>query len=132
MKLQQFKQLIREMVESELMDEKKEAKPRFTDKLGKFFVVCHVDSTKEDPMMALTISDFMSKIQDGSIKMDKIAGIFKDSKAARVLKNKIMADVKKHRAEIDEELNEYRRLKDEHAAKAASVRDRITKMKQAR
>ena len=131
MKLQQFKQLIREMVEAELMIEK-EAKPKFVDKLGKFFVVRHIDSMKDDPMMTLTISDFMSKLEDGTIKMDKVAGIFKDSKAARALKTKIMADVKKHRAELDEEMNEYRELKKSHEEKANSVRDRINKMKQSR
>ena len=137
MKLQDFRKLIREIVEAELQEmdpiqEKEHKAPKFADKLGKFYVVMHVDSVKADPMMAVTLTDFMDKINDGSINKDKIAGVFRDSKAARALKVKIMTDVKKHRAELDEEMNEYRRLKDEHKAKANSVRERINQMKQSK
>jgi hypothetical protein len=116
MKLQDFRKLIREMVETELQEmdpiqEKEHKAPKFADKLGKFYVVMHVDSVKADPMMAVTLTDFMDKVSDGSINKDKIAGVFRDSKPARALKTKIMTDVKKHRAELDQELEEIRTMR---------------------
>lgn len=118
MKLQDFRTLIREMVEKEMqemnqIEEKKHKAPKFADKLGRFYVVMHVDSVKADPMMAVTLTDFMDMVGNGSINKDKIAGVFRDSKPARALKTKIMTDVKKHRAELDEELTAFRSMEEE-------------------
>lgn len=132
MKLQDFRRLIREMVENELQEmdpiqEKEHKAPKFADKLGKFYVVMHVDSVKADPMMAVTLTDFMDKIGDGSINKDKIAGVFRDSKPARALKTKIMTDVKKHRAELDEEMSSIRAMREEEKLKKEAM---IAKIKE--
>lgn len=133
MKLQDFRTLIREMVEAEMqemdqIEEKEHKAPKFADKLGKFFIVMHVDSVKADPMMAVTLTDFMDKISDGSINKDKIAGVFRDSKPARALKTKIMADVKKHRAELDEELNSIREMRKQESEKKQAMINKIKEL----
>jgi hypothetical protein len=133
MKLQDFRKLIREMVEAELQEmdpiqEKEHKAPKFADKLGKFYVVMHVDSVKADPMMAVTLTDFMDKISDGSINKDKIAGVFRDSKPARALKTKIMTDVKKHRAELDEEMNAIRAMREEEKMKREAMVNKIKEL----
>ena len=132
MKLQDFRRLIREMVEKELQEmdpiqEKEHKAPKFTDKLGKFYVVMHVDSPKADPMMAVSLTDFMDKISAGSINKDKIAGVFRDSKPARALKTKIMTDIKKHRAELDEEMSSIRAMREEEKMKKEAM---IAKIKE--
>lgn len=133
MKLQDFRKLIREMVETELQEmdpiqEKEHKAPKFADKLGKFYVVMHVDSVKADPMMAVTLTDFMDKISDGSINKDKIAGVFRDSKPARALKTKIMTDVKKHRAELDQELEEIRTMRATQEEKKNAMVNKIKEL----
>jgi hypothetical protein len=133
MKLQDFRTLIREMVEKEMQEmdqiqEKEHKAPKFADKLGKFYVVMHVDSPKADPMMAVTLIDFMDKISDGSMNKDKIAGVFRDSKPARALKTKIMADVKKHRAELDEELASIRSMREEEKVKKEAMINKIKEL----
>lgn len=133
MKLQDFRTLIREMVEKEMQEmdpiqEKKSKAPRFADKLGRFYVVMHVDSAKADPMMAVTLTDFMDKVSDGSINKDKIAGVFRDSKPARALKTKIMTDVKKHRAELDEELASIRSMREEEKMKKEAMVNKIKEL----
>jgi len=133
MKLQDFRTLIREMVEKEMqemdqIEEKKHKAPKFADKLGRFYVVMHVDSAKADPMMAVTLTDFMDKISDGSINKDKIAGVFRDSKPARALKTKIMTDVKKNRAELDEELASIRSMREEEKMKKEAMVNKIKEL----
>ena len=131
MKLHQFRALIREMVEAEMASENHQ-KPKFVDKLGKFYVVCHVDSVSEDPMYTMTMTELINKIQDGSLDMDKVAGIYKDSKAARAMKVKIANEVKKHREDLDEEMDSIRELRRQEKEKKDSIRSKVEQMKNRR
>jgi hypothetical protein len=130
MKLQDFRKLIREMVEMEL-EEKKKAPERTLEKdeLGKFYIVVKTTSEDSDPVMTVNLLDFAQKIKSGEIPLEKLDSVFSKSGSARKRANEILKVVKQERKDLEEEMEKIRELRRQESEMKQSAKSKVNKLK---
>lgn len=113
MNLQDFRKLIREMVEEEVVQEKKAKKEdKVVDRLGTFYIVMDIDHPGAEAKVATNLMKFLQDVNSGAIDVKKIKGIYSDTKAANAHKAKITTKVKAHRSELDKQMKEVQAQKE--------------------
>ncbi len=119
MKLQDFRKLIREMVEEEVVMEKKAKKQAgFIDKLGTFYIVMNEENGGEKKTVNMT--DFLTSMTNGSIDMKSIAGIYRDSKIASAKASEMKKKIKENETDKAKHLKEVEAQKE--ALKATAMK----------
>lgn len=119
MKLQDFRKLIREMVEEEVVMEKKAKKQAgFIDKLGTFYVVMNEKNGGEKKSMNIT--DFLTAMTNGSMDMKSIAGIYKNPGDASTKASEMKKKFKENETEKAKHLKEVEAQKE--ALKATAMK----------